>query len=227
MRGTSKRLLSVLVVIGLLAVPAVAGAVGGLSGPLFGLQTARNGDLLVADASVGVEVISNNQLVDSVSHHLEEEEETVLPKLDKLSDDEQHSIAEAFLETRAEHLCAGVTDLSKEELRQQALHGEVVCDLHRRAVHHDGHERENGRSPHGCGRPVEASAVFPSPALPGAGSRGPGPHPVLRNPPPTTVHWQYTGATAPLPPPSPRPGSPATTCRPRGAPGTSHGSRGA
>jgi hypothetical protein len=67
MRGTSKRLLSVLVVIGLLAVPAVAGAVGGLSGPLFGLQTARNGDLLVADASVGVEVISNNQLVDSVS----------------------------------------------------------------------------------------------------------------------------------------------------------------
>ncbi|HEX5016051.1 MAG TPA: hemerythrin domain-containing protein, partial [Actinomycetes bacterium] len=36
------------------------------------------------------------KLVDSVSHHLEEEEETVLPKLDKLSDDEQHSIAEAF-----------------------------------------------------------------------------------------------------------------------------------
>src|SRR5213593_286959 len=39
--------------------------------------------------------------------------------------------------------------------------------------------------------PVEGAAacvraVFPSPALPGSGSRGPGPHPVLRNPPPTT-----------------------------------------
>jgi hypothetical protein len=67
MRGKSKRFLAVLVAIALFAVPAVAGAVGGLSGPLFGLQTARNGDLLVADASVGIEVISGNQLVGSVA----------------------------------------------------------------------------------------------------------------------------------------------------------------
>src|SRR5205085_7515888 len=34
-----------------------------------------------------------------------------------------------------------------------------------------------------------SAAVFPSPALPGSGSRGPGPHPVLRIPPPTTTGW--------------------------------------
>src|SRR3989441_3388683 len=33
--------------------------------------------------------------------------------------------------------------------------------------------------------PILRLTVFPSPALSGSGSRGPGPHPVLRNPPPT------------------------------------------
>lgn len=62
-----------------------------------------------------------DKLVDSVSHHLEEEEESVLPKLDQLSDADQQSVTESFLKTRAQHLCAGVTDLSKNELRQQAI----------------------------------------------------------------------------------------------------------
>src|SRR5262249_56016827 len=40
-------------------------------------------------------------------------------------------------------------------------------------------------------RPFVSPAVFPSLALPSAGSRGPGPHPVLRNPPPTTSRGVY------------------------------------
>ena len=45
----------------------------------------------------------------------------MLPKLDQLPRDEQRSLAEAFLASRAEYLCAGVTDLSKDELQQQAV----------------------------------------------------------------------------------------------------------
>src|SRR5712691_2811125 len=47
---------SKIVMVGLLlaAVPAAAGVVGGFGGPLFGLATAPNGDLLVADAGIGI-----------------------------------------------------------------------------------------------------------------------------------------------------------------------------
>jgi hypothetical protein len=41
-------------VLALVLVPAAAGAVGGLNGPLFGLATAPNGDIMAADASTGV-----------------------------------------------------------------------------------------------------------------------------------------------------------------------------
>jgi len=62
MRVPTKRLLAVTLVIALLAIPALAGAVSGLAGPIFGLSTARNGDLLVADASVGIETIRKDQV---------------------------------------------------------------------------------------------------------------------------------------------------------------------
>lgn len=60
------------------------------------------------------------RLVKSVSHHLEEEEETVLPALDQLPADEQERLATAFMRVRAEHLTTGATDLSRSELQQQA-----------------------------------------------------------------------------------------------------------
>jgi hemerythrin superfamily protein len=60
------------------------------------------------------------QLVKSVSHHLEEEEETVLPALDRLPTDTQESLAKGFIEVRAKHLVAGATDLSRVELETQA-----------------------------------------------------------------------------------------------------------
>lgn len=77
MRTIPRRVLSVMLVLAVFSIPALAGAIGGLSGPLFGLATARNGDILVADAGVGIEVIHRNQVrstiplpgVTSVSPH--------------------------------------------------------------------------------------------------------------------------------------------------------------
>lgn len=59
-------------------------------------------------------------LVDAVSHHIGEEEEQVLPALDGLSTDRQQRLGHRFLAVRAAHLCAGVVDLSRAELKQQA-----------------------------------------------------------------------------------------------------------
>jgi len=58
----TRRLLSVSLVVALLAIPALAGAISGLGGPLFGLTTARDGNLLVADASAGIHVIKKDQI---------------------------------------------------------------------------------------------------------------------------------------------------------------------
>lgn len=43
-----------------LAVPATAGAVGGFASPIFGLATAPNGDILVADAGAGIAVVDGD-----------------------------------------------------------------------------------------------------------------------------------------------------------------------
>jgi hypothetical protein len=45
----------------------MASAVGGLEGPLFGLDAAPNGDVLVADASTGLTVIRNDSAVSSIA----------------------------------------------------------------------------------------------------------------------------------------------------------------
>jgi hypothetical protein len=66
MRPFPKRLVTVLVTIALLAIPVLAGAVSGLAGPVFGLSTARNGSLLVADASVGIHVVKKNQVKSTI-----------------------------------------------------------------------------------------------------------------------------------------------------------------
>src|SRR5215510_8155477 len=51
----------------------------------------------------------------------------------------------------------------------------------------------NGRAPSmGAAVWIDVVTVFPSLELPRAGSRGPGPHPVLRNPPPTANEVKYT-----------------------------------
>lgn len=62
MRPSAKPLVTLSVIVALIAIPAFAEAVSGLGGPLFGLTTARNGSLLVADAGSGIHVIKKDQV---------------------------------------------------------------------------------------------------------------------------------------------------------------------
>jgi len=66
------------------------------------------------------------ELVEAVTHHLEEEEESVLPHMrEHLSADDLHSIGERFLAVRAEHLGDQPEDMTKEQLEQQARNIEL------------------------------------------------------------------------------------------------------
>src|SRR3954447_13284554 len=61
------------------------------------------------------------QLVEAVTHHLEEEEESVLPHMrERLSTDALTELGERFLAVRAEHLRDQPDDLTKSQLQQQA-----------------------------------------------------------------------------------------------------------
>src|SRR6185295_1661123 len=78
---------------------------------------------------------------------------------------------------------------------EQALDAEPLGQLHRLAVDSDRHEKTAHLSRKGCGPVLVRRAAFPSLELPSAGSRGPGPHPVLRRPPPAT-RPDYTPASS-------------------------------
>lgn len=67
MRVSARRLLSVALVVAVLAIPALAGAVSGLPGPLFGLASGRNGELLVADASSGIHIVKRDTLRSTIA----------------------------------------------------------------------------------------------------------------------------------------------------------------
>ncbi|SDU78317.1 hemerythrin domain-containing protein [Jiangella alkaliphila] len=61
------------------------------------------------------------ELVDSVGHHVEEEENTVLPGMrQRLSAERRAELGEAFLAARAEHLGDRPGDATRDELAQQA-----------------------------------------------------------------------------------------------------------
>jgi hemerythrin superfamily protein len=61
------------------------------------------------------------QLIDAVTHHLQEEEEDVLPHMrERMSADELGEIGERFLAARAEHLGEQPDDMTKSQLEQQA-----------------------------------------------------------------------------------------------------------
>jgi len=62
MRSSVRRFALIGAVIVLVALPAAAGAIGGFTSPLFGLATAPNGDILVADAGAGVASIHKGTL---------------------------------------------------------------------------------------------------------------------------------------------------------------------
>ncbi len=61
------------------------------------------------------------ELIDSVTHHVEEEESTVLPGMrQNLSQDRLRELGEAFAEVRAEHLGDQPGEATRDELLQQA-----------------------------------------------------------------------------------------------------------
>jgi hemerythrin superfamily protein len=71
-------------------------------------------------AAAGFEEILG-KVDESVRHHLQEEEETVLPKMRELiAADRLAELAEAFASTRAEHLGSQPADVTKADLEQQA-----------------------------------------------------------------------------------------------------------
>lgn len=109
------KLVVVVGVIALLAAPAMAGAVSGFQGILFGLDTAPNGDILVADAFVGIESIRKGALgptierpgatdVSAIGRNSlwvttgagEDPEANTGQGLWRLSDDEANKIADLF-----------------------------------------------------------------------------------------------------------------------------------
>jgi hemerythrin superfamily protein len=61
------------------------------------------------------------QLIEAVTHHLEEEEESVLPHMrERMSADDLRELGERFLAARAEHLGDQPDDMTKSQLEQQA-----------------------------------------------------------------------------------------------------------
>jgi hemerythrin superfamily protein len=67
-----------------------------------------------------------DKLIESVSHHLEEEEETVLPGMrEQMSADRLEELGRAFLSSRREHLGDMPADITKAELEQQARNADV------------------------------------------------------------------------------------------------------
>jgi hemerythrin superfamily protein len=60
-------------------------------------------------------------LIEGVTHHLEEEEKDVLPHMrERMSEDQLNEIGERFLAARAEHLGDQPDDMTKSQLEQQA-----------------------------------------------------------------------------------------------------------
>jgi hemerythrin superfamily protein len=65
-------------------------------------------------------------LVDAVSHHVEEEETNVLPGMRaNLSDERRQELGEAFAASRKEHLGDQPDDITRDELLQQARNADI------------------------------------------------------------------------------------------------------
>ncbi|HSI26568.1 MAG TPA: hemerythrin domain-containing protein [Aeromicrobium sp.] len=78
-----------------------------------------------ADPEADDFVTKLQELIDAVTHHMEEEESTVLPGLrERMDADALNTLADAFLSSRAEHLGDMPEDITKDELEQQAENAE-------------------------------------------------------------------------------------------------------
>ncbi len=67
-----------------------------------------------------------DKLIEAVTHHLEEEEESVLPAMqEQMSAEELSELGQAFLESRQKHLGDFPADITKDALEQQAINADV------------------------------------------------------------------------------------------------------
>jgi hypothetical protein len=67
-----------------------------------------------------------DDLIEAVTHHVEEEESTVLPGMrDNLSDDRLQELADAFVAARAEHMGDRPGEATKAELLMQAENADL------------------------------------------------------------------------------------------------------
>lgn len=67
-----------------------------------------------------------DQVIEAVTHHVEEEESKVLPAMRAgLSDERRTELADAFLASREEHLGATPEDITLKERRQQAANADL------------------------------------------------------------------------------------------------------
>ena len=101
--------------------PAAPAAIGPYS------QAIRAGSLLFVSGQIPLDPESGEfgdvleQLIDAVTHHLEEEEETVLPHMrERMTPEELSDLGRRFLASRAEHLGDQPDDMTKDQLEQQA-----------------------------------------------------------------------------------------------------------
>ena len=66
------------------------------------------------------------RLIDAVTHHVQEEESTLLPGMrEKMSSTELDRLGEVFLESRREHLGEEPADITKAEMEQQAANAQI------------------------------------------------------------------------------------------------------
>jgi hemerythrin superfamily protein len=71
------------------------------------------------DSSRFAEVLE--KLIEAVTHHVQEEEDTVLPHLrERMSSEQLNALGERFLAARGEHLGDQPADITKQQLDQQA-----------------------------------------------------------------------------------------------------------
>jgi hemerythrin-like domain-containing protein len=65
-------------------------------------------------------------LIDAVSHHVEEEETKVLPGMrSNLSDERRTELGEAFVASRKQHLGEQPGDMTRDQLAQQASNADI------------------------------------------------------------------------------------------------------
>lgn len=66
------------------------------------------------------------KLIEAVTHHVQEEEATVLPEMRRILPEERlSSLGEAFLASRAGHLGEMPADITKADLEQQATNADI------------------------------------------------------------------------------------------------------